>query len=82
MLILAILAIGMASGWIAQLVLRRPTSNRGEALAAGLLGSFVGGLIGSVVAGQGLALRPSGIAGSAIGAIIVLTVWGAVLARR
>ena len=82
MLILAILVIGMASGWIAQLILHRSTSARGEALAAGLLGSFVGGLLGSVIAGDGIAIRPSGIVGSAIGAILVLAVWGGVLARR
>ena len=82
MLILAILLIGMAAGWIAQLVLRRPTQARGEALVAGLLGSFVGGLIASLIAGDGIALRPSGLVGSAIGAIVVLAISGGVLAGR
>ena len=54
MLILAIIVIGMAAGWIAQLVLSRDTSNRGEALAVGLIGSFVGGLLARLLAGDGL----------------------------
>jgi uncharacterized membrane protein YeaQ/YmgE (transglycosylase-associated protein family) len=82
MLILAILVIGMAAGWVAQLVLRRPTQARGEALVAGILGSFVGGLIVSMIAGDGFALRPSGLIGSVIGAIVVLALWGGVLARQ
>ncbi len=78
MLILAIIVIGMAAGWIAQLVLSRDTQNRGEALAAGLIGSFVGGLLGSLLAGDGLRIRPSGLIGTVLGAIVVLAIWGAV----
>jgi uncharacterized membrane protein YeaQ/YmgE (transglycosylase-associated protein family) len=43
----------------------------GEALVAGLVGSFVGGTLSSLVAGDGLRLRPSGLIGSIIGAIVV-----------
>ena len=39
MLILTIIVIGMAAGWVAQLILGRGT-NRGEALIAGLFGSY------------------------------------------
>ena len=42
-----------------------------EALVAGLVGSFVGGLIVSLLAGDGLRLRASGIIGSIIGAVVV-----------
>ena len=45
------------------------------ALVAGLLGSFVGGLLVSLLAGDGLALRPSGIIGSIVGAILVTLAW-------
>ena len=45
MLILAIIVIGMAAGWIAQLVLSRDTGNRGEALAAGLIGTVLGAIV-------------------------------------
>lgn len=78
MLILTIIVIGLAAGWIAQLVLSRDTGNRGEALAVGLIGSFVGGLLGSLVAGDGLSIRPSGLIGTVLGAIVVLAIWGAV----
>ena len=47
----------------------------GSALAAGLVGSFIGGLIISLLSGDGLALRPSGIIGSLAGAIIVTIAW-------
>ena len=47
----------------------------GLALVAGLVGSFVGGLIFSLIAGDGLDLRPSGIIGSIIGAVIVTAIW-------
>ena len=45
------------------------------ALVAGLAGSFVGGLLISLIAGDGIKLRPSGIIGSILGATIVSFVW-------
>ena len=79
MLILAILAFGMGIGWFAQLVLGgggRQT-DWAMALVAGLAGSFVGGIIASLIFGDGLAIRPSGIIGSFIGAVIITAVWQA-----
>ena len=84
MLILGLIVFGMAVGWIAQLILGRTghgNRNWAEALIAGLVGSFVGGLLGSLLSDDGLALRPSGIIGSIVGAVIVLLVWGAVRGR-
>jgi uncharacterized membrane protein YeaQ/YmgE (transglycosylase-associated protein family) len=81
MLILAILGLGFLAGWLAQLILGRGTGNWGEALLAGLIGSFVGGLIASLIAGDGLRIRPSGIIGSIVGAVIVLAIWGAIRGR-
>jgi uncharacterized membrane protein YeaQ/YmgE (transglycosylase-associated protein family) len=76
-LILAIILFGMAIGGIAQLIVRR--GNRGIdwglALVAGLLGSFIGGLLISLLAGDGIELRPSGIIGSIIGAVLVTLFW-------
>jgi uncharacterized membrane protein YeaQ/YmgE (transglycosylase-associated protein family) len=83
MIILFIIVWGMAIGWIAWLVVRgfgEPVS-WGTALVAGLLGSFVGGLLVSLISGDGLELRASGIIGSIVGAIIVLLVIGAVQRR-
>jgi uncharacterized membrane protein YeaQ/YmgE (transglycosylase-associated protein family) len=80
MLILFIVVFGMAAGWVAQLILSRGT-NWGEALVAGLVGSFVGGLVVSLLSGDGLEVRASGLIGSIGGAILVLLIWGAVRGR-
>ena len=50
-------------------------ADKGMALVAGIAGSFVGGLLASLLAGDGVDLRPSGIIGSLIGAVIVTAVW-------
>jgi uncharacterized membrane protein YeaQ/YmgE (transglycosylase-associated protein family) len=80
-LILAIILFGMAIGWVAQLILGQGTRPNGRSLVAGLAGSFVGGLVISLIAGDGINLRPSGIIGSLLGAVIVLAIWGAVSKR-
>ncbi len=78
MLILAILVFGMLVGWLAQLVLGMGTRPNAQSLIAGLVGSFVGGLAASLIAGDGLKLRPSGLIGSFLGAIVVLLIWNRV----
>jgi uncharacterized membrane protein YeaQ/YmgE (transglycosylase-associated protein family) len=80
-LILAILVFGMFVGWLGQLVLGMGTRPNGQSLVAGLAGSFVGGLLVSLLAGDGLAIKPSGMIGSFVGAIIVLLIWRAVDSR-
>ena len=80
MLILTILVLGLAAGWLAQLILGRST-NWEEALIAGLVGSFVGGLLVSLLTGGGLAVRPTALIGTTAGAAIVLAIWGAVRGR-
>ena len=82
MLLLAILGFGMLVGWLAQLALGMGTRPNAQSLIAGLGGSFVGGLIFSLVAHEGFRLRPSGIIGSFVGALIVLAIWGAVAKKR
>ena len=47
----------------------------GMALVAGLAGSFVGGLLASLLAGDGLSIQPSGLIGSILGALIVSVIW-------
>ncbi|MCU0260716.1 MAG: GlsB/YeaQ/YmgE family stress response membrane protein [Ilumatobacteraceae bacterium] len=81
MLILGIILFGLLVGWLAQFILSRGRARTGQidwtlALVAGLAGSFVGGLIFSLIAGDGLDLRPSGIIGSILGAVIVTAGWG------
>ena len=77
MLILAIIVAGMFVGWLAQLLLgaKRREVDWGMALIAGIAGSFVGGLLFSLVAGDGLDLEPSGFIGSFVGALVVTAGW-------
>ncbi len=77
MLILGIILFGMLVGAAAQLILGRSggSVNWPLAFGAGIAGSFVGGLLVSLLAGDGLELRPSGIIGSIVGAVIVTLAW-------
>jgi len=77
MLILAILAFGMAIGWLAQLFVGRGgrQTDWAMALVAGLAGSFLGGLLASLISGDGLKIRPSGIIGSFLGALVITAIW-------
>ena len=73
MLLLAIVAFGLFAGAVAQLVLGTGLYdiNWGEAIVAGLAGSFVGGMLLSILAGDGVRLRASGLIGSIVGAVVV-----------
>ena len=77
MLIIALILFGMVVGAAAQLILGRGSAGVDWAMAfvAGLVGSFVGGLLASLLAGDGIDLRPSGLIGSIVGAVIVTAVW-------
>lgn len=84
MILLFILVWGMAIGWVASLIVRgfdTPVS-WGEALVAGLAGSFVGGMLGSLINGDGIEFRASGIIGSIVGAILLLAAFGWIKGRR
>ena len=69
--------VGMLVGAAAQLILGREGKSIDwtMAIVAGLVGSFVGGLLASLLAGDGIQLRASGIIGSIVGAILVTLVW-------
>jgi len=77
MLFIGLILFGMLIGAGAQLILGRRggSVDWGMALVSGLVGSFVGGLIFSLVAGDGFDLRASGIIGSLLGAVIVTLAW-------
>ena len=83
-LILALLAIALAAGWVAQLIVGRSHGRTDwtQALVAGFIGSFVGGLLASLIAGDGLEFRPSGLIGSIVGAVIVTAAWGLIRGRQ
>ena len=84
MILLFLLVWGLFAGWIANLILgggARP-DDWGVLLLAGVVGSFIGGLLASLLAGDGLELRPSGLIGSIVGAVVFLFIARAVAARR
>ena len=83
MILIGILGIGMLAGWVAGFITgMNDRIDWGTRIIAGLSGSFVGGILGSLLFGDGLSLRPSGIFGSIIGAIIVLAVWQGLGSKR
>ena len=73
MLILGLIVFGLMAGTVAQLILGQSgwKINWTMALVSGLIGSFGGGLLISLLSGDGIQLRPSGIIGSIIGAVLV-----------
>ena len=75
----------MVLGAFAQWILGRKGVGKTDwtmAFIAGVGGSFVGGLIASLIAGDGLAIRPSGIIGSLVGALVITAIWQAVNRRQ
>lgn len=84
-LIIAIILLGMVAGGLGRWIVTNLTGNDfaiSEAFVAGLAGSFVGGLLLSLLAGDGFSLSASGILGSTLGAIVILAVWGFVRGRQ
>jgi uncharacterized membrane protein YeaQ/YmgE (transglycosylase-associated protein family) len=74
---LAILVFGMGIGWLAQLIVGRDAHRIDWALAlvAGLAGSLIVGLLASLIAGDGIKLRASGVIGSLCGALAITALW-------
>ena len=75
-MIMGFLLIGMAAGWAAWLIYgKRYEMSSLELFFVGILGSFVGGTLTHLIAGEGLDISMSGFIGSIIGAIIVLPIF-------
>ena len=84
-LILTIIIVGAIAGFLARLLVPgRQDMSILATVVLGIVGSFLGGLLGYLLfhkdAGDGL-LQPAGIIGSIIGAIIALLIWVAVQRR-
>ena len=82
------LLIGMAAGWLAWVVLGRSKTllrdrkpNWTLLLGLGVVGSFVGGLVGSLLLEGEIALRPSGMIASFLGALVVVAIYLAIKRR-
>ena len=74
--IIALVVIPLVAGYIANFVVGKGKGfEPWELFVAGIIGSFVGGLIFNVITGDGLELTITGLIGSTIGAIVVLAVW-------
>ena len=77
MIILAIIVIALVAGFVANWLVGRGRGYQPwELLVAGLVGSFVGGLIFNLAAGNGFDLHWTGLVGSTLGAIVVLLIYG------
>ena len=82
MIILAFVVIALVAGFIANyLVGKGRNFETWELFVAGLVGSFVGGLIFNLISGQGFDISISGLIGSTIGAIVVLAIYGPLKAQ-
>jgi uncharacterized membrane protein YeaQ/YmgE (transglycosylase-associated protein family) len=75
--LLTLIVIGLIAGAVARLVVPgRQNISIPMTILLGIIGSFVGGFLGSLIFNSGGGfLRPSGIIGSIIGAIIVLLIY-------
>jgi hypothetical protein len=72
--------MSLAIGWLAQVILGRRDAGV-EARMAATIGAILGGLLASLLVGDGLGLRPSGPIGLLIAAAIVVLIWGAIRGR-
>ncbi len=84
--ILGMILIGLVAGFLARAIVPgKDSMGIGATILLGIVGSFVGGFLGSLIfgkdAGEGF-LQPSGLIGSVVGAIIALLVYNAVTGRK
>lgn len=74
--ILSMIVVGLIAGALARfLVPGRDPMSVGNTIVLGIIGSFLGGFVGSLVHGGGLHFGPAGMIGSVIGAIIALLIY-------
>jgi uncharacterized membrane protein YeaQ/YmgE (transglycosylase-associated protein family) len=77
MIVLGFIVIALVAGFVANwLVGRGRGYETWELFVAGLVGSFVGGLIFNLIAGNGFDFHWTGLLGSILGAVVVLLIYG------
>lgn len=70
------LLIGLVAGLLARFLFPGPVPlSLGQTLLLGLAGSLLGGFLGDVVEGRRAGMRPAGLVGSVIGAIVVIIIF-------
>jgi uncharacterized membrane protein YeaQ/YmgE (transglycosylase-associated protein family) len=84
--ILGMIIVGLIAGFLARAIVPGDDSmGIGATILLGIVGSFVGGFLASLLfsGGDGESfLRPTGLIGSVIGAIIALVVYNMVTGRK
>ena len=83
--LLFLLVIGVVAGFVARLLVPGPDPmSVWQTIVLGIVGSFVGGLIGYLIFrkdGEDGAFQASGLIGSVVGAVIALLIWRAIQRR-
>ena len=83
--LLFLLVIGIVAGFLARLLVPGPDPMTvWQTILLGIVGSFVGGLIGYALFrkdNEDGALQASGLIGSVVGAVLALLVWRAIQRR-
>ncbi len=81
--LLSLFIVGLVAGGLARLIVPGwdPIGILGTALL-GIVGSFIGGLLASVLFTHALVLQTSGLIGSVIGAVIALLIYRSSYRRR
>lgn len=76
--IVTFIVIGMVAGWLAGLLVRgkKNPSDWGLLFAVGVGGSLVGGIVVSILAGNGFMVRLAGLIGSVVFASLLLWLVG------
>lgn len=81
--LISLFVVGLIAGAVARVIVpgRDPIGFFGTALL-GIVGSLVGGLLGSLLFDHSLVLRTSGLFGSILGAVIALLIYRSTYRRR
>jgi uncharacterized membrane protein YeaQ/YmgE (transglycosylase-associated protein family) len=84
--IIGMIIIGAIAGFLARAIVPgKDAMSVPATILLGIVGSFVGGFLGSLIFGGGDGegfLRPTGLIGSVIGAIIALVIYNAVTGKK
>jgi uncharacterized membrane protein YeaQ/YmgE (transglycosylase-associated protein family) len=84
--IIGMIIIGAIAGFLARAIVPgKDAMSIPATILLGIVGSFVGGILASLLFGAGEGepfLRPTGLIGSIIGAIIALVVYNAVTGKK